>query len=72
MHRFYDAVYISCQAALNGEEWKAPSLAWGPGATKEKSEQLGHTLPEAPSRPPPRPPQQKDAPTDAPPRLVKS
>ena len=22
-------------AAINGEEWKAPSLAWGPGATKK-------------------------------------
>jgi len=65
--------YALChQAALNGEEWKPPSLAWGPGATKKEEEQVGHTLPEAPSRPPPRPPQLSDAPTDAPPRLVKS
>ena len=26
-------------AAINGEEWKAPSLAWGPGATSKKDEE---------------------------------
>lgn len=63
---------------MNGEEWTAPSVAWGPGAKSGKEEeQTGHTLPEAPSHPPPRPPPQlkeglAPAPTDAPPRLVKS
>ncbi|KAL5467600.1 hypothetical protein EMCRGX_G031855 [Ephydatia muelleri] len=45
-------------AAINGEVWKAPYLAWGPSATKPKDEDgpTTHTLPEAPTVPPPRPP----------------
>lgn len=51
-------------------------MAWGPGAKSEEEEQqVGHTLPEAPSHPPPRPPPQlregllsppADPPTDPP------
>lgn len=51
-------VTLSSQAALNGEKWKAPSLAWGPGRTQKEEPTAGHTLPDAPSHPPPRPPQQ--------------
>lgn len=51
-------VPLSSQAALNGEKWRAPSLAWGPGRTQKEEPTVGHTLPDAPSHPPPRPPQQ--------------
>ena len=66
---------LSHQAALNGEQWKAPSLAWGPGSVKEEEDSVGHTLPEAPSHPPPRPPPQlkydvAEPPSEPPPRPV--
>lgn len=57
---------------MNGEEWKAPSLAWGPGKMVVEEATPGRTLPEAPSHPPPRPPPQTQetslsAPPTAPP-----
>lgn len=69
-------LFIACVcyfvAALNGEEWKAPSLAWGPGKMVVEEATPGRTLPEAPSHPPPRPPPQTQetslsAPPTAPP-----
>ncbi|XP_064398295.1 cytochrome b-245 light chain-like [Halichondria panicea] len=74
-------LFISCVcyfiAAINGEEWEAPSLAWGPGATqRDDTPKVGHTLPEAPSHPPPRPPPQArqglSAPPSAPPPRPKT
>ena len=43
------------QAALSGEEWIAPSLAWGGGEEYRKREKApGHTLPAPPTTIAPR------------------
>lgn len=62
-------------AALNGECWKAPSLAWGPGRTKKEEAPRVKEIPQAPSEPPPRPPPQAKyglevPPSSPPPRPV--
>ena len=61
------------QAALNGENWKAPTLAWGPGKTVVQKGPRVKEIPQAPSEPPPRPPPQArygltEPPTSPPPR----
>ena len=58
---------LSSQAAINGESWKAPTLAWGPGAAKKEDDQQVKTIPDAPSVPPPRPPPQAAQSIGAPP-----
>jgi hypothetical protein len=59
-------------AALNGEKWKAPSLAWGPGRTKKDKGPRVKEIPKAPSEPPPRLPTlpPTEAPSEPPPRPI--
>lgn len=48
-------IIVILQAAISGEEWIAPSLAWGGGEEYRKKEKTpGHTLPAPPTTIAPR------------------